>query len=166
MHYGICVHCNEINCKLMATMQTEISSVNNPDNKMELNSTETDSFFQNSSSIDITDGPFQISGANSTFEEEYININKTGNKSGGITCCVPHCFNNSKRNKELSFYVIPKDKTLRKVWLSKISRKDFIPTKSHRVCSSHFEGGKKTYTNNVFFFFFSIMTQIYKKTRT
>ena len=63
-------------------------------------------------------------------------------------CCVPHCFTNSKRNKELSFYVIP-NKTLRKAWLSKISRKDFIPTKSHRVCSSHFEGGKKTYTNNV-----------------
>ena len=51
--------------------------------------------------------------------------------------------------KKLSFYVIPEDKTLRKAWLSKISRKDFIPIKSHRVCSSHFEGGKKAYANNV-----------------
>ena len=34
-------------------------------------------------------------------------------KSGGCTCCVPNCFNNSKRNKNLSFYVIPKEKVLR-----------------------------------------------------
>ena len=29
------------------------------------------------------------------------------------------------------------------------SRKDFTPTVSHRVCSVHFPGGKKTYLNNV-----------------
>ena len=30
-----------------------------------------------------------------------------------------------------------------------ISRKNFVPSASHRVCSAHFEGGKKTYLNNV-----------------
>ena len=30
-----------------------------------------------------------------------------------------------------------------------ISRKDFNPTASHRVCSLHFAGRKKTYLNNV-----------------
>ncbi|XP_012564728.2 uncharacterized protein LOC105849002 [Hydra vulgaris] len=70
-------------------------------------------------------------------------------KSGGCTCCVPNCFNNSKRNKNLSFYVIPKEKVLRKLWLAKISRKDFTPSSSHRVCSAHFQGNKKTYMNNV-----------------
>ncbi|XP_065642964.1 uncharacterized protein LOC136074560 [Hydra vulgaris] len=69
--------------------------------------------------------------------------------SGGCTCCVPNCFNNSKRNKNLSFYVIPKEKVLRKLWLAKISRKDFSPSSSHRVCSAHFQGNKKTYMNNV-----------------
>ncbi|XP_057291809.1 uncharacterized protein LOC130614396 [Hydractinia symbiolongicarpus] len=68
---------------------------------------------------------------------------------GGFTCCVPLCYNNSKRNRELSFYVIPKDEGLRKTWLSKISRKNFKPTSGHRVCSAHFEGGKKTYMNNI-----------------
>ena len=68
---------------------------------------------------------------------------------GGITCCVPECYNNNKRNKDLSFYVIPADKTLRKKWLNAISRKDFKVTPYHRVCSAHFSGGRKTYLNNV-----------------
>ena len=69
--------------------------------------------------------------------------------AGGFICCVRLCYNNSKRNKDLSFYVIPKDNKLRKIWLSKISRKNFTPTSGHRVCSAHFKDGKKTYMNNV-----------------
>ena len=57
---------------------------------------------------------------------------------------VPDCFNNDKRNKGVSFYKFPKDKELKKIWLQKISRKDFKLTNGHRVCSQHFEG-KKTY---------------------
>ena len=68
---------------------------------------------------------------------------------GGFTCCVPGCFNNDKRNRGVSFYKFPKDKKLKKTWLQKISRKDFKPTNGHRVCCQHFEGGKKTYFNNV-----------------
>ena len=30
-----------------------------------------------------------------------------------------------------------------------IKREKFVPSSSHRVCSVHFAGGKKTYTNNV-----------------
>ncbi|XP_065683449.1 uncharacterized protein LOC136096194 [Hydra vulgaris] len=41
------------------------------------------------------------------------------------------------------------EKVLRKLWLAKISRKDFTPSSSHRVCSAHFHGNKKTYMNNV-----------------
>ena len=70
-------------------------------------------------------------------------------KSGGFTCSVPGCFNNDKRNRGISFYKFPKDKKLKKIWLQQISRKDFKPTNGHRVCSQHFEGGKKTYLNNV-----------------
>ena len=66
----------------------------------------------------------------------------------GITCCVPLCNNNSLKNKNLSFYIIPKESNLRKKWLSLISRKNFVPSTSHRVCSVHFTGGKKTYMNN------------------
>ena len=38
---------------------------------------------------------------------------------------------------------------LRKRWISLISRKDFTPTKGHRVCSEHFRGGQKTSMNNL-----------------
>ena len=73
---------------------------------------------------------------------------------GGFTCCVPRCFNNSKRDKHLKFYQFPSGTRaekveLRKKWISLISRKDFTPTEGHRVCSEHFPGGQKTYMNNL-----------------
>ena len=40
--------------------------------------------------------------------------NKNSKKGGGVTCCVPLCYSNSKRNPELSYYVIPKDSKLKK----------------------------------------------------
>lgn len=71
----------------------------------------------------------------------------------GFTCCVPGCYNNSHRDRELRFYTFPKDTTLREQWLRNISRagvsgcfSDFQPTTGHRVCSVHFTGGRKTYT--------------------
>ena len=71
----------------------------------------------------------------------------TEQKRGGFTCCVPLCYNNSKVNKGLSFYVIPKEPVLRKTWLHMICRKNFNPTSGHRVCSVHFVGGKKKEKN-------------------
>ena len=73
---------------------------------------------------------------------------------GGYTCCVPGCYSNSKKDKHLSFYNFPEGKSsekqmLRKRWIHAVSRKDFQPTIGHRVCSLHFEGGCKTYMNNV-----------------
>ena len=47
------------------------------------------------------------------------------------------------------FNVFPQNEKLRKVCLRKISRKGFKPTSGHRVCSEHFEGGKKMYMNNI-----------------
>ncbi|CAH3117632.1 unnamed protein product [Porites lobata] len=71
-------------------------------------------------------------------------------EAGGFTCCVPGCYNNSKKHKgKFSFYNFPGDQNLRRQWLHNISRKDFRPTTRHRVCSAHFEGGSKTYQNNV-----------------
>lgn len=74
----------------------------------------------------------------------------------GFTCCVPGCYNNSHRDRELRFYTFPKDTTLREVWLRNISRagvsgcfSTFQPTTGHRVCSVHFAGGRKTYTIRV-----------------
>ena len=74
--------------------------------------------------------------------------------SGGFTCCVPNCFNDSKRNRNISIYAFPNGKSkekqlLKKRWIHFISRNDFKPMVGHRVCSEHFPGGKKTYMNNV-----------------
>lgn len=74
----------------------------------------------------------------------------------GFTCCVPGCYNNSHRDRDLRFYTFPKDSALREQWLRNISRagvsgcfSTFQPTTGHRVCSVHFTGGRKTYTIRV-----------------
>ncbi|KAJ3592866.1 hypothetical protein NHX12_005204 [Muraenolepis orangiensis] len=74
----------------------------------------------------------------------------------GFTCCVPGCYNNSHRDRELRFYTFPKDLTQRELWLKNISRagvsgcfSTFQPTTGHRVCSVHFSGGRKTYNIRV-----------------
>ena len=81
-------------------------------------------------------------------------LQKRAGGNGGYTCCIPGCFNNSKRENYLSFYTFPngiskEKKLLRKRWINMVSRKDFKPTLGHRVCSEHFVGGEKTYMNNV-----------------
>lgn len=73
---------------------------------------------------------------------------------GRYTCCVPGCYNNNKKNKDLHFYRFPQGKSqekqqLRKKWIHLISRKYFTPGPHHRVCSAHFPGGLKTYDNNI-----------------
>ncbi|XP_037545945.1 THAP domain-containing protein 11 [Nematolebias whitei] len=74
----------------------------------------------------------------------------------GFTCCVPGCYNNSHRDRDLRFYTFPKDSALREQWLRNISRagvsgcfSTFQPTTGHRVCSLHFAGGRKTYSVRV-----------------
>lgn len=73
----------------------------------------------------------------------------------GFTCCVPGCQNNNKKDRHISFYVFPKDPKLREIWIENIAKpgkslsSPFKPTNGHRVCSDHFEGGKKTYMINI-----------------
>ena len=74
--------------------------------------------------------------------------------AGGFLCCVPGCFNNNKKNSELSSYSFQNGKSvelrgLRKRWRNLISHKDFSPTNGHIVCSTHFPGGHKTYMNKL-----------------
>ena len=114
------------------------------------------SFFQSFTSPNNTEVSSDTFTTNCTAEHATSaeNLHGTVNSKtldrGGFTCCVPLCYNNSKRNKDLSFYVIPKDDKLKKIWLSKISRKNFKPDQAgHRVCSAHFKDGKRTYMNNV-----------------
>ena len=75
--------------------------------------------------------------------------NRGPTASGGFTCCIPLCYNNSKRNRNLKFYRFPSGSQpekiqLRRKWLSLISRQGFNPTEGHRVCSEHFADEQKT----------------------
>ena len=82
--------------------------------------------------------------------KRFLKMASGSSEAEGFTCCVPGCYNNSKKHKgKFSFYSFPGDQNLRRQWLHNISRKDFRPTTGHRVCSAHFEGGSKTYQNNV-----------------
>lgn len=57
-------------------------------------------------------------------------------------CSVPGCDNDSRKEvcKNLSWYVFPLgDRRLLAAWIGRIRRKDFSPTKNHRICSAHFE---------------------------
>ena len=58
-------------------------------------------------------------------------------------CIVPLC-NNWSGTPDISFYHLPlKDPDLLKQWLVKI-RRQYVPLTRHsRVCSEHFEGGRK-----------------------
>ena len=76
---------------------------------------------------------------------------KVDESGGGFTCCVPDCFNNSKKcMKKISFHVFPKDEKLREMCLRNIfSNDNFVPTSGHQVCGEHFKEGRKTYLDNV-----------------
>ena len=58
-------------------------------------------------------------------------------------CIVPLC-NNRSGTPGISFYRLPlKDPDLLKQWLVKIRRENVPLNEYSRVCSEHFEGGKK-----------------------
>ena len=79
---------------------------------------------------------------------QHSSMLKNQYKGGGTTCCIPTCSSNTKRNPELSYYKIPNDKKLRRMWLHWIGRANFKPKNYHKVCSKHFIGGKKTCLHN------------------
>ncbi len=70
-----------------------------------------------------------------------------------LTCCIVGCHNRGTRDK-VSFFRIPSTPGTndtaeavsliaerRQRWISKINRKDWLPSKYSRVCSEHFISG-------------------------
>jgi hypothetical protein len=54
-------------------------------------------------------------------------------------CCVPECKSNYDGQQEkVSAFSFPSDELRKKLWLSKIPRADFVPTKHSVVCAKHF----------------------------
>jgi len=58
-----------------------------------------------------------------------------------VYCVAFGCKNDSRKNKECSYYRFPKDSNLRDVWLAKISRENVpdVNSKDTVLCSEHFE---------------------------
>ena len=67
-------------------------------------------------------------------------------KSGGSFCATAGCANRSGRDVSskiegrpfLRYFLIPKDPSLRKKWVSRIGRVGFRPSNYTRICSDHF----------------------------
>ena len=58
-----------------------------------------------------------------------------------VNCAAVYCHNNKRKNKDKTFFSLPKDTTVAKVWIAKLNRgKDNLPSKVY-VCSDHFEDG-------------------------
>ncbi len=97
--------------------------------------------------------PQAMNEENQTPELECSTVNTPSPRAfsyGGRTCCVPNCNNNSRRKPELSYHRMPKEPKLRKTWIKLLKTKGLCnPDANHYVCSAHFPGGKKTYTNNI-----------------
>ena len=135
---------------------------NSEENQANVTENECPSFFQNSSTANGFSEEAASAESQEIAADAEVTPHEDGPKiaskrrggTGGFTCCVPNCFNNSKKHINVSFYAFPTGKgkekeDLRKRWIHLIHRKDFRPTGGHRVCSEHFEGGRKTYMNNV-----------------
>ena len=56
-----------------------------------------------------------------------------------VHCAAVLCHKNKRKNKDKTFFSLPKDTTLAKVWIAKLNReKNNLPYKVY-VCSDHFE---------------------------
>ena len=62
---------------------------------------------------------------------------------GGYTCCVPGCYSNTKREKELSFHKFPRDVSMREKWVNSIKRKELVPGEQHQIMLSIFSWCQK-----------------------
>ena len=82
--------------------------------------------------------------------QQQVKPNRWTSSRGGTNCCVPQCSHNSLKNPNLSFYKIPKDGPMQKRWLKRLKTKGLCNIgPKYKVCSAHFQGGKKTFENNI-----------------
>nr|XP_039265731.1 THAP domain-containing protein 2-like [Styela clava] len=65
-----------------------------------------------------------------------------------VYCVVYRCSATSEKQPDRSLHEFPKDPKLWKAWIIRVSRENFVPSTSDRVCSYHFSsedyGTKRT----------------------
>nr|XP_006819728.1 PREDICTED: THAP domain-containing protein 11-like [Saccoglossus kowalevskii] len=60
--------------------------------------------------------------------------------------CVPLCYNNSSKNRNLQFYRILRDKEVRKRYIIAVRNDNLkVEAENTRICSVHFIDGKKAH---------------------
>lgn len=63
-------------------------------------------------------------------------------------CCVPGCRGNYDKSESISVFSFPNDTDRRRLWVSKIPRADFEPTRQSVVCAKHFSSKFVLTTNS------------------
>ena len=56
-----------------------------------------------------------------------------------VICAAVYCHNNKRKNKDKTFFSLPKYTAVAKVWIAKLYRKKDNPSNKVYVCSDHFE---------------------------
>ena len=57
-----------------------------------------------------------------------------------VHCVAVDCVNNTRGgNKNISFYRVPRDNSLKKIWIQKIKRENLPNQENIRLCHLHFE---------------------------
>nr|CAH7721760.1 unnamed protein product [Callosobruchus chinensis] len=54
------------------------------------------------------------------------------------SCCVPKCNGNTKHGLKVHMFGFPSDPILRQKWIAAVSRENFRPVLSSKVCNLHF----------------------------
>ena len=74
---------------------------------------------------DLTCG--EVAGFSGNIGESQEGRGVTKGLRGGYSCCVPGCYSNTKKNKELSFHKFPKEQLAREKWINAIKRRILFP---------------------------------------
>ena len=73
-----------------------------------------------------------------------------------VYCSAVGCQNNSSRkSEEISFYRLPRDVSLKKVWINNLKRANLPKEETVRVCHTHFE--ENCFERDMKVFFFSLL---------
>ena len=59
-----------------------------------------------------------------------------------VSCCSVGCTNRFSVGSGIGFFVFPVDKACKDKWVRAVSRQNWQPTASSRICGEHFVSGK------------------------
>ena len=78
--------------------------------------------------------------------ERFARPRRKRKTTGGVTCCVPGCYNNNREDRrDVHFHALPKNPATYRLWMTRIGRPlTWKPSKHTRICGNHFLGRRKS----------------------